>query len=47
MELVTTGLGTGLIGIGTGDVLCSDITLLKLLIYKNARQTNPSFAGNE
>jgi len=29
----------------TADALCSDITLLKLLIYKNARQTNPSFAG--
>jgi hypothetical protein len=28
-----------------GDALCSNITLLKLLIYKNARQTNPSFAG--
>jgi hypothetical protein len=29
----------------SGDALRSDITLLKLLIYKNARQTNPSFAG--
>jgi hypothetical protein len=30
---------------GNADALCSDITLLKLLIYKNARQTNPSFVG--
>jgi hypothetical protein len=26
------------------DALNSNITLLKLLIYKNVRQTNPSFA---